>query len=251
MKRYKLIINGEKYEAKVLSYKGNEAKVNVNGIDYVIEIEQEDKTLSQPVIQTSKSISGPDNVTTGSSKLTSGKLSAPIPGVILRVYKNKGDFVNSGDILLTLEAMKMESDLLAPISGKITELNVSKGDTVQEGDLLVIISSSTESKTPKKETLAPISQPSSPARRAQNVREPRLVQHGADDGMIKAPIPGTVIDVKVKEGDRVFPDDVVVILEAMKMESEIRAGIEGTVKEIMVSKGNSVNEGDLMLKIGE
>ena len=68
---------------------------------------------------------------------------------------------------------------------------------------------------------------------------------------IKAPMPGKVIDVLVREGSNVLRGEPVVILEAMKMESEIRAGIEGTVKRILVNKGNSVNEGDILLEIVE
>lgn len=63
---------------------------------------------------------------------------------------------------------------------------------------------------------------------------------------IKAPMPGTIMEVKVKAGDAVVPNTVVVVLEAMKMENEIFAGRKGTVSDVNVSKGDSVNTGDVI-----
>ncbi|MGI6343770.1 MAG: biotin/lipoyl-containing protein [Bacillota bacterium] len=72
----------------------------------------------------------------------------------------------------------------------------------------------------------------------------------AGQGTVTAPMPGTVLDVKVKEGDQVNVGDVVLILEAMKMENEISATASGTVKSIHVSKGSAVNPGDVLVTIG-
>lgn len=66
---------------------------------------------------------------------------------------------------------------------------------------------------------------------------------------IKAPMPGTIIEVKVKEGDTVVPNTVVVVLEAMKMENEIFAGRKGTVSYVNVSKGDAVNTGDVIVSL--
>ncbi len=66
-----------------------------------------------------------------------------------------------------------------------------------------------------------------------------------------APIPGTVLSLKVKEGDVVKEGDTVIILEAMKMESDIAAPISGEVKKIHVKDGASVMEGALLMEIGE
>ena len=62
----------------------------------------------------------------------------------------------------------------------------------------------------------------------------------ADGVKIKAPMPGTVIDVKVQTGQRVKTGDVMFILEAMKMENEVVAPEDGTVKQILVSRGAAV-----------
>ena len=66
---------------------------------------------------------------------------------------------------------------------------------------------------------------------------------------IAAPMPGVVLDVKVKEGDTVSEGDTLLILEAMKMENEVTAPASGTVKNIQVANGANVNTGDLMLVI--
>lgn len=69
----------------------------------------------------------------------------------------------------------------------------------------------------------------------------------AGDGeSILAPMPGTILDVKVSEGQALKKGDVLFILEAMKMENEIMAGHDGTVVKITVSKGTSVKTGDCL-----
>ena len=66
---------------------------------------------------------------------------------------------------------------------------------------------------------------------------------------ITAPMPGTIFDLKVKEGDAVSAGDVVLVLEAMKMENEISTPVDGTVSQILVKTGESVNGGDVMIVI--
>ena len=66
---------------------------------------------------------------------------------------------------------------------------------------------------------------------------------------MKAPLPGTIVDIKVSVGDKVEPNTVVAILEAMKMENNINAGRAGVVKSINVNKGDSVLDGTDILVI--
>lgn len=66
---------------------------------------------------------------------------------------------------------------------------------------------------------------------------------------ITAPMPGTVLDIKVTEGQAVKAGDTVLILEAMKMENEIPAPSDGTVDKIVASKGSSVNSGDVLIAL--
>ena len=66
---------------------------------------------------------------------------------------------------------------------------------------------------------------------------------------ITAPMPGTIVSVKVKVGDTVKNGDLVAVLEAMKMENEIFSDAEGKVAGISVSAGDSVNTGDVIVSI--
>ena len=87
-------------------------------------------------------------------------------------------------------------------------------------------------------TAAPVAAPAAPAAPA-----------GAGSP-IKAPLPGTIIEVKVNVGDTVKQGDCVLILEAMKMQNNIESEYEGTVTSITVKQGETVMEGAVLLTIG-
>ena len=72
----------------------------------------------------------------------------------------------------------------------------------------------------------------------------------ATGSAVEAPMPGTIVNVNVKNGDAVKKGQVVAILEAMKMENEIVAPIDGTVVSVDVEKGQNVNLGDSLVQIG-
>ena len=66
-------------------------------------------------------------------------VTAPMPGNILKVNVNVGDKVKEGQVLVVLEAMKMENEIMAPKDGTVTQVVVSKGSTVDTGAPLVVI----------------------------------------------------------------------------------------------------------------
>ncbi len=66
---------------------------------------------------------------------------------------------------------------------------------------------------------------------------------------VTAPLPGSVWEIKVAEGDQVEEDQVVIVLEAMKMENEILTDFAGTVSKILVEKGQTVKAGDPLVEI--
>lgn len=76
----------------------------------------------------------PANIPEGGTKVTS-----PMPGTILDIKVNVGDTVKSGQVLLILEAMKMENEIMAPSAGRIAAIPTSKGSSVNSGELLVVI----------------------------------------------------------------------------------------------------------------
>ena len=70
-------------------------------------------------------------------------------------------------------------------------------------------------------------------------------------GFIKSPLPGVILDVHVREGDKVTAGTKLITLEAMKMENNINADKAGVIKALKVKKGDSVLEGDILIEIGE
>ena len=76
-----------------------------------------------------------------------------------------------------------------------------------------------------------------------------LAAAGGPGLQVKSPLPGTILSVNVKEGDRVAPRQTLFVLEAMKMENNIDAERGGVVKSIHVQKGATVMEGDLLIVI--
>ena len=138
MKTYKMKINGEKYDAKIKKYKNFQVVVEVNGIDYEIELEKTDRRKTE-IVRSEKTRPALDVVKTTSKPVTAseGSVLAPIPGLVLRVLVKEGDNINAGDPVLILEAMKMESEIASTATGIIKTINVKEGTSVQEGETLI------------------------------------------------------------------------------------------------------------------
>lgn len=75
-------------------------------------------------------------------------------------------------------------------------------------------------------------------------------QVSRDAGMVTAPMPGNINTVKVCAGEQVKAGDVLLVLEAMKMENEITAPVAGTVKEVVVKEEQTVQAGEVLVVIG-
>ena len=113
-------------------------RVNVNGTVYEVEVEEITgaQSAAAPV-----AAPAPAPVPAAPIAPVAGSeaVKAPMPGNILDVKVKVGDSVKSGDILLVLEAMKMENEILAPCDGKVSAVNVTKGSTVNSGDVLCVL----------------------------------------------------------------------------------------------------------------
>ena len=73
----------------------------------------------------------------------------------------------------------------------------------------------------------------------------------ANTAAVTAPLPGTIISIKVKPGDKVTANQTVAVLEAMKMENEIEAGYAGTVRDVKVAERDTVLEGAVLITISK
>ncbi len=98
------------------------------------------------------------------------------------------------------------------------------------------------------EEIGGVSAPAAAPKPAAPAAAPKAVPAGGNT--VTSPMPGTILDIKVKEGDTVSSGQVLIILEAMKMENEIMAPADGTVTSIQVQKGASVNAGDVLIVLG-
>lgn len=139
--------------------------VKVNGREYDVEIESEnEEVVVRNISRTSPSVTG-NEVKTEPSRISeepstreersaisepSPKMSspvakegtvveAPLPGKILRINVRAGDAVKRGDVVLILEAMKMENEILAPTDGTVESILVNPGQTVNTHDTLVVL----------------------------------------------------------------------------------------------------------------
>ena len=96
----------------------------------------------------------------------------------------------------------------------------------------------------------PVARPAAPAAAPVAAAPAPKAAPAAGGAGIKAPLPGVILDIKVKVGDAVSKGQTVAILEAMKMENNINADREGTVVSINVEKGQSIAEGTDIITLG-
>lgn len=143
MKTYGFKINGHDYKVEIDSIEGNIAKVNVNGKDYEVLMDEEvpaakaapEAAAPAAAVQAAAPAAPKADVPAGEGKA----VTSPLPGVILEVSVAKGDKVKAGQKVAVLEAMKMENDIEADCDGIVTKVLVSKGDSVLEGAQIVLI----------------------------------------------------------------------------------------------------------------
>ena len=108
-------------------------KVNVNGTAYEVEIEE---MTGAPV---AAPVAAPAAATAPVASGAGESITSPMPGNILAVNVAAGDMVKKGQVLMILEAMKMENEIMAPRDGKVTAVAVTKGAAVESGALLCTI----------------------------------------------------------------------------------------------------------------
>ncbi len=110
--------------------------VNVNGTAYEVTVEEIQGGAAAPApVAAPAPAPAPAPAAAGSGE----PVSAPMPGTLLDVKVSVGQAVKSGDVLMILEAMKMENEIMAPRDGTVTSVSATKGASVQSGDVLCTI----------------------------------------------------------------------------------------------------------------
>jgi biotin carboxyl carrier protein len=138
MKTYNFIIQGNKYTVEIKSFEDNIAEIEVNGTPYNVELEKSIPTPKTPKLVRPEQIKKepPKEI---KAKTGLSKILAPLPGTILKTIVKEGDAVKKGDIVLIMEAMKMENNIQAEQGGVVKMVACKEGDTVLQGDLLIEI----------------------------------------------------------------------------------------------------------------
>lgn len=145
MKEYKYTINGNKYIVTIGDIEENIAHVEVNGVPYTVEMEKAPaapKKVVRPVVAAAPAAAAapePAKVSRPAGGGGKSGIKSPLPGVILQIKVNVGDEVKRGQVLMVLEAMKMENNIPSDRDGKVVAINVSKGDSILEGTDLIVI----------------------------------------------------------------------------------------------------------------
>ena len=112
-------------------------RVNVNGTNYEIALEE---ITGEQAVQPSAAPAPTAAPAAAPAPVGAGEeVVSPMPGNILSVNAKAGDVVKKGQVIMILEAMKMENEIMAPKDGTITSVNVQKGSTVESGALLFVI----------------------------------------------------------------------------------------------------------------
>ena len=112
-------------------------RVTVNGTAY--EIELEELTGAAPAPAAATAAPAPAPAPAAAAPAGGEQVTSPMPGTILSINVAAGDTVKRGQVLMVLEAMKMENEIMCPCDGKVVSVNTSKGSAVESGTLLCVI----------------------------------------------------------------------------------------------------------------
>ena len=157
MNKYQYKVKGVDYEVEIAEVEGNIAKVNVNGIPFEVELQKpinaaKHPTMTAPKVQAPQPAAAKPAAAAAAAPAAQAEapaaapvagagqaVKAPLPGTITDIRVQVGQQVSAGDIVLVLEAMKMQNNIEAEASGKISAIMVKQGDSVMEGTVLLTI----------------------------------------------------------------------------------------------------------------
>lgn len=156
-KELTLDINGKDYKVSIIRFTADEAEVRVNGENYVVGlkdlgIEQiaDIKPQPGPAPEAAAETQPQAHASAGGKRLASAvhrpktlqnqnTITAPLPGLITKIFIKDGDVIKAGQPIMMLEAMKMENEVNATSGGMVLDIRFKEGDSVNQGDVLVLL----------------------------------------------------------------------------------------------------------------
>ncbi len=134
MKKFLIKVNGNQYDVEVEEVRDGSVPVYTPAVAAPVAAAPAAAPAPAPAPEPAAPVAEQKPVSTGAEG--SVKVTAPMPGTILKVVAKPGDPVKRGTVLVILEAMKMENEIVAPSDGVVASINVSRGASVNAGDLL-------------------------------------------------------------------------------------------------------------------
>ncbi len=150
MNKYQYKVQGVDYEVEIAEVEGNIAKVNVNGIPFEVELQQpinaaKHPNIVKPKVEAPKPAAAapvaaaPVAAAPAAAPAAGNPVKAPLPGTITTINVKVGDTIAVGDVVVVLEAMKMQNNIEAEYAGTVTSITVNPGESVMEGATLMTI----------------------------------------------------------------------------------------------------------------
>lgn len=249
MKSFQFTIDGRKYDTTVNEIDGGMAEVTVNGTVFHVGIDQmKNATSIKPAAP--RAAAAPAAAPKVAQAAGTTVVKSPLPGSIVKVVAAAGQAVKRGDLLLTMESMKMENQVLSEVEGTVKAVLVQPGQNVMQDDKLVEIETVAIAAAPAAAPAAPKAAPAPKPAPAPAPAAPKAADVPAGGKKVVSPLPGSIIKVVVAEGQAVKKGDLLLTLESMKMENSVLAECDGTVTKIAVTAGQNVMQDDLLVVLG-
>ena len=266
MKKFKFSIDNNPFEVAVTELENGQIDVEVNGSNYIVTIDREaTKAANAPAPKVAPKAAAAPKATPAAAPAAAPKaapatapaaapaasgsvktVKSQLPGSVTKLVMEVGQAVKKGDTVLMIEAMKMENEIKAECDGTIAKFYVEAGKSVMADDKLFDIACGGATAAPAP---APVAAPApkaepAPAPKAEPAAAPAA---GGPAKPLKSPLPGSITKILVTPGQAVKKGETLLMMEAMKMENEIKAEKDGVVAEIKVTVGQNVMNDEVLL----
>ncbi len=241
MKKFKFSIEGNNFEVSINEVGNNVVEVDVNNSHYNVVLDRE--LPAKPVQAAPKKTAGKvAPIPTPASTVANTPatvIKSQLPGSVIKVVASEGQAVKKGEVVLTLESMKMENAIMAEFDGIVTKIFVQEAQNVMQDDKLFEMQGAA----------APAPAPTPAAAPAPTAAPAPAPAAGGATKPLKSPLPGSIIKLVATEGQSLKRGETILTMESMKMENEIKAEKDCILRSIKVSEGQSVMQDDVLVEL--